>query len=146
MQKTKYVQLPLFDVSPYTIKREIRPAPKPSKAERADAKQSQISSLKEYRRVQAALAIDRDGDLCAIHWFKYGKRVLRQDVHHVYGRGRKAGDRKEHYTSLLCLCRGCHSQIAAIKTPGSTHRWVVDILQSANDTPINALFEHVQED
>ena len=59
------------------------------------------TELQEYRRLQYLLAIERDSGLC-------GCGRLAVDVHHEYGRGRRAGDWREHHDNLRCVCRACH--------------------------------------
>ena len=114
--------------------------PKPTKGERAAKKQEQRDELKDYRHVQAALAISRDANLCVICWFRHHRRRNHADVHHVFGRGTKAGDWREEYTSLICVCRSCHPP--PIKTPGANDNlaYVEDILRQANEQPINNSF------
>jgi hypothetical protein len=74
------------------------PKPPTRKAE----KEKQRARLREYRREQYQLAIDRDGGLCRM----CGRMAA--DVHHVYGRGKRAGDWREHHDNLICVCRQCH--------------------------------------
>jgi len=78
----------------------FRPHPKPisKKEENGERKQK----LEEYRREQYLLAIERDGGMCCY----CGKSAA--DVHHKYGRDREAGDPKEHYSNLECVCRESH--------------------------------------
>lgn len=96
--------------------------------------------LVKYRSIQATLCIERDNALCAIHFFKHNKIVSYHHVHHVRGRGRVAGDSREHYTSLLCVCNICHPPPA--QDDEGKQSWVVDILAQANETPINSKFKH----
>lgn len=114
--------------------------PKPSKKERLSKKASEKRSLADYRHKQVELAIIRDRDLCAICFFKYSRLRRRQEVHHVYSRGRRAGDWREHYTCLLCVCKECHP--LPIQQPGASASlgWVEDILEKANANPINKYF------
>jgi hypothetical protein len=74
--------------------------PKPEK--RKVEKEARRERLRAYRRRQYELAIERDGGMCV----KCGRVAV--DVHHIYGRGRDAGDWRERYDSLECVCRGCH--------------------------------------
>lgn len=119
--------------------------PKPTKLERQEASQARRHKLSEYRRAQAAIAIDRDNNQCVFCWFLQGKITRRDDVHHVYGRGRDAGDWRENYQSLVCTCRRHHPQ--PIQTKGGPHDldWVEVILRQANETPINPKFYHVNK-
>lgn len=116
------------------------PLPKPTKADRVAAKQQRQQGLKAFRQQQVAIAIERDDDQCAICWFRYGRSRRREEVHHVYSRGKQAGDWRERYTSLLCVCRECHP--LPVKSPGGSKSlgWVEDILRQANETPINPQF------
>lgn len=117
----------------------MRPTPKPTKRERAQVVRERKSSLGDYRRIQAALAIERDNAQCVFCHFIYGKTTDSADVHHVWGRGKTAGDYREHYTSLLCTCREHHPQ--PILTGGDLHLdYVQQIRVLANDVPINPRF------
>jgi hypothetical protein len=119
----------------------VPPAPKPTKADRTKQKKERKSSLVEYRHNQVALAILRDADVCALCWILQTKRTPRTQVHHVYGRGKDAGDWREHYTSLLCVCNECHP--LPIQTPGANAdlAYVEEVLRLANETPINSSFK-----
>jgi hypothetical protein len=114
--------------------------PKPLKEDRVAREQIEKEALQDYRRIQAAYAIHRDFDLCVICFYRYNARRKRQDVHHVYGRGKYAGDWREHYTSLLCTCRQCHPM--PIQTPGGNPdlAWVEEILELVKSKPINPTF------
>ena len=92
--------------------------------------------LRKYREQQALLAIHRDHALCAIHFFLFGERKPYEEVHHVFGRSRMAGDWKEHHSSLMCVCRACHPAGAA-RAPYGSHEKYIDVLRRANKTPIN---------
>lgn len=102
--------------------------------------------LKLYRKVNKIICIERDGGLCVNHYFNMGERVLACDVHHVFGRGKVAGDYREHYTNLLCTCRDCHPlpifTANNILTSGENLSWVLELLKRANETPINEDFKH----
>ena len=65
--------------------------------------------LDEYRQEQYLLAIERDGGLC-----RYCRKSA-VDVHHKYGRGREAGDPREHYSNLECVCRECDQRIVDLR-------------------------------
>lgn len=110
---------------------------KPSKSDRLKIKKEQKTDLGSFRRIQSALAIQRDGNLCAICWFQHNRETPRADIHHVYGHGKKAGDWREHHTSLLCVCKSCHP--SPIRDPGGNAAllWVEAVLAQANTTPIN---------
>lgn len=116
-----------------------------SKVTRRKERQAEKRALSEYRSRQAIFAIQRDFDRCVICHFKFGRRRRRQHIHHVYGRGRKAGDWREHYTNLMCVCMDCHP--LPIQTPGGNHAlsWVEDIREKMNSDPINYGFEHIGE-
>jgi 5-methylcytosine-specific restriction endonuclease McrA len=68
----------------------------------ADERRRRREELREYRKAQYRLAIERDGGLCCT----CGRVAV--DVHHLYGRGRVAGDWRERHENLECVCRGCH--------------------------------------
>ena len=115
------------------------PKPKKGGKKREDARRKR--ALREYRHTNVALAINRDDDRCAICHFKYGRYRRREEVHHVYSRGRRSGDFRERYDNLLCVCKQCHPP--AIQLPGgsATLGWVEDILRQANENPINKEFK-----
>lgn len=116
--------------------------PKPSRAGRLKKKKDQAAELGQYRKQQALLAINRDNDQCVFCYFLRGKNTPRAEVHHVYSRGKKAGDWREQYTSLLCTCRECHP-LPIIYVGGSVELAYVEIvLQQANESPINKDFKH----
>ena len=74
------------------------PKPESRKAE----KEVMRAELREYRRRQYLIAIERDGGMC-----RHCGRVA-ADVHHIYGRGRDKEDWREHHDNLECVCRECH--------------------------------------
>lgn len=121
--------------------------PKPEKSHRLAAKAGKKASLADYRRVQSALAIHRDQDLCVFCWFLLGVKKKRADIHHVYSRGKDAGDWREHYTSLACTCKMHHAIALPIQNPGGNPAlaWVEYCLTQANESPINKEFRHVAE-
>jgi hypothetical protein len=119
-----------------------RAYPKSSKENRIEQKKSEKKDLQRYRSVQAALAIRRDAGLCAIHYFRHGEKRKYQDVHHVFGRGKGAGDWREHYSNLLCTCRICHPPPIYIPSTNGRTNWVEDVLHQANTMPINKRFDH----
>ncbi len=114
---------------------------KPKKADRLADKSRKHDELISFRQVQSKLAILRDRDQCAFCWFLLGVEERREEIHHVYGRGKKAGDWREHYTSLVCTCRRHHP--LPIQTPGGNPNldWVEAVLKMANEMPINANFK-----
>jgi hypothetical protein len=118
------------------------PAPKPTKKDRTQTKYEQKEDLKMYRRIQSALAIRRDNDQCVICHFRYNRKRRREEIHHVYGRARRSGEWREHYTSLMSVCKDCHPP--PIQTPGGNHdfSWVEELLREANSNPINKGFTH----
>jgi hypothetical protein len=117
---------------------------KPSKARRRKQEKKIKETAKEYRQEQRTLAIFRDDGFCTACYFLDGRRQKAQDVHHVYGRAITKNvptDKKEHFSSLLCLCREHHNQIGIIRRAGSgKYSWVEDVLEKANTTPINKEF------
>jgi len=86
-----------------------------------------------------------------LHWFAAHELVPYDEVHHVYGRAKRKASGpldlgeywREHYTSLICVCRYCHPQPINGK-PGSSAKlaWVEEYLRKANATPINRGFQH----
>jgi len=92
--------------------------------------------------VQSARAIERDNSQCIFCWFLEGKVTLREEIHHVYSRGKEARDWREHYRSLACTCKRHHP--LPIQTPGANPNlaYVEAVLKMANDTPINPGFKH----
>jgi hypothetical protein len=119
--------------------------PKPLRKDRNAEKQLEVTALKAYRSVNVALAIERDNNQCVFCYFLHGMSAPRQEVHHVYSRGKKAGSFREHYTSLLCTCKECHP--LPIQTPGASGSlaWVEAVLRKANETPINKKFQHQEK-
>lgn len=109
---------------------------------RKEEKAEQKRQLDMYRGTQRMLCVDRDHASCVICWFRDGVKTRYQDIHHIYGRGKKVGDWREHYTNLMCVCRKCHPLPAQDK--GSKQSWVIEIAEEMmNATPINPAFEHV---
>lgn len=115
--------------------------PKPLKSDREKTSADKKASLRDYRRVQAAKAILRDNDQCAICHFLHNRYRPRQDVHHVYGRARVAGHPREHFSNLLCVCRECHPPPIRDKGGNAALKWVEDVLYLANEIPINEDFK-----
>ena len=99
----------------------------------------QKAELRAYRQQQAALAIWRDRGLCVICYFKHKRLIAFDDVHHVFGRGRKIDSWREKFRNLMCVCRECHPQPAS--DPKATkHQDIVELLEKANREPINIEF------
>lgn len=119
----------------------MNPKPKPAKGGKKREMEARKHTLSVFRRVNAARAIERDNGQCVICYYNHGVEQRYDDVHHVYGRGREAGDDREHYTSLMCVCRGCHPM--PIQTPGANASlyWVEHTLILANNDPINRAFQ-----
>lgn len=90
----------------------------------------------EYAQLQAQRVVFRDNGLCINCYFVHGRAKKYDEVHHFYGRGRDAGDWREHHTSLGCLCRSCHRKFGPIQTKGTRPEQEL-ILQRANEDPIN---------
>jgi hypothetical protein len=102
--------------------------------------------LDSYRKAQRNLAILRDNGLCAVCYFvKAGIKVPANDVHHVYGRGRKAGNWRESFKCLLCVCRMHHPRPILVPGGNSGLAWIEDVLKSANETPINQDFSYGED-
>lgn len=100
---------------------------KPSKKDRLAVKSKREVALVRYRKEQYALAQERDNDLCVF----CGKP--RDDVHHVYGHGKYAGDWREHYTSLMCVCRKHHPAPIFHKPAGPKLAYVERKLEKINE-------------
>lgn len=101
--------------------------PKPLKRDRLEARDERKIYLKEYREQQYCKAFERDGGKCAL----CGKPA--NDVHHCYGRGVDAGDWREHYTNLMCVCRGCHPGRIVGERAGKNLEFVEDKLKEINN-------------
>lgn len=114
--------------------------PKPTKKDRLSIEESRKKELREYRHTQSALAIQRDNNKCIYCWFLEGRVTEREQIHHVYGRGRRTGAWQERYTSLACTCSRHHPP--PIITPGGSHdlAWVEAVQSLANSHPINLEF------
>ena len=72
-------------------------------------------------------------------WFWDDKETPFEEVHHFYGRGRDAGDWREHYTSLGCTCRAHHPQPMKVR---NKHQKLEKVVKKLNDDPINQRFKH----
>lgn len=114
--------------------------PKPTKESRETADANRKKALLAFRSIQVSLAKNRDNNQCVFCFFENGVNKKAEEVHHVYGRGRKADDWRENYLNLLCTCRDHHPQ--PIKTPAGnkTMQYVEDVLDQANRRPINKHF------
>lgn len=95
----------------------------------------------EYRRQQGFIAIFRDHGRCVFCYYVIGRDRMFDEVHHVFGRGVKAGDWRDEYTSLLCLCRDCHSMLRPLGYKRGTPTFEERLLERANREPINLDFE-----
>ncbi len=116
--------------------------PKLSRKTRLAEETNRKRFLKAYRQVNKLLAIHRDSNLCAVCFFLHDKKKRADDVHHVYGRGQKAGDWRERYINLLCVCREHHPLPIQIPKANDELVWIEDVLVSANENPINPDFKH----
>ena len=116
------------------------PYPKPQKGSCKKHAASVKLALKEHRKEQYKLAIERDRGLCVICKRKHGCTRKADDVHHVFGRGRSASDWRECYRSLMCVCRECHPQPIRIKGASKNLEWVEELLDNANNKPENKNF------
>jgi len=104
----------------------------------SEEKKEELIELKEYRSIQATMAINRDAGLCVnCYWFQ--EKIQPYDhVHHTEGRGTKE---KEQYTKLLCLCAYCHNLFSPIKFPNKEiHIDQKYLILLANRFPINQEF------
>jgi len=102
------------------------PIPKPLKDDRLEARDSRRDVLRDWRRKQYELAVARDRGACVF----CGKAA--QDVHHVYGRGKEIGDKREAYTSLMCVCRACHPGRIVGDKAGKNLEYVEEKLKEIN--------------
>ena len=105
----------------------LKNCPKPTKLARDAERARRRQDLYDYRRVQYRLANRRDGGHCVI----CGNRGM--DIHHVYGRGREAGDWREHYSKLMVVCRSCHPLPIVGDKAGKNLEWVEELLEEIND-------------
>ena len=101
--------------------------PKPLASARKLANHELKVQLKLWRATQYQKAIDRDKGMCRIC-----DKIVVQDVHHVYGRGKDMFDWREDYTNLMCVCRQCHPQAIKHKPAGPKLAWVEEILERIN--------------
>lgn len=99
---------------------------KPSKKDRLAKKSKKESALVRYRKEQCTLARERDEDLCVF----CGKSF--EDVHHVYGRARCAGDWRENFKNLMCVCRKHHPAPIFHKPAGPKLAYVEKKLEQIN--------------
>jgi 5-methylcytosine-specific restriction endonuclease McrA len=118
--------------------------PKPSKKDRKDGKEQRIDDLRIYRDQQYLLARTRDDGMCVVCYFLEGKKTRASETHHVYSRGKKAGDWREHYTNLINVCSKKHHP-QPIQTPGASKDlgWVEWLREQANLHPINENFRGI---
>ena len=121
-------------------------APKPKKSDREKATRKRKRDLIAYRATQVKRAIVRDNDQCVFCWFLEDTITQREEVHHVYSRGREAGSWREKTESLLCTCKEHHPPAIQIRGGSATLGWVEYILQRANETPINEAYLLIGED
>ena len=91
-------------------------------------------SLKKYRRQQYGLALKRDHGICQYCYRLHNKCKQAEEVHHVFGRGREAGDWREDYVSLLSTCRACHPSGTSRNHGDTKSEWV---LEQANKFPLD---------
>ena len=101
--------------------------PKPLAAERNLANHRRGTQLRLWRVSQYRKAINRDSGMCQIC-----QKMVAQDVHHVYGRGKDMFDWREDYTNLMCVCRKCHPPAIKHKPAGPKLAWVEEILEKVN--------------
>jgi hypothetical protein len=71
-----------------------------------------------------------------------GKRVMYQQVHHVFSRDRGSGGWREHYTNLLCTCQAHHPPPIIFPGGSKNLSWIEEVLIQANQEPINPDFVH----
>ena len=99
---------------------------KPSKKDRLAVKSKRESALVRYRKEQYALAWERDKGLCVV----CGKPA--QDTHHIWGHGKYAGHWREHYTSLMCVCRKHHPRPIYHRPPKEDMLWIEELQKRIN--------------
>lgn len=115
--------------------------PKPTREDRLAKKRRWKEARANYIRVNAAKAIERDRGLCVICYFQDKKERKAAQVHHVYGRARSMNEIwREHYTSLMNVCREHHPPPIQVKGASRKLGWVEEILRKANEEPINRRF------
>jgi hypothetical protein len=113
-------------------------APKPTKEDRIRAKETKKRDLRDYRDAQYVLAKQRDAGYCVVCFFLHNKLRQASQVHHVYSRGRAAGDWREHHENLMCVCSLPGHHPLPIQFPGGSANlsWVEDLRKAMNDKPI----------
>lgn len=119
--------------------------PKPQKGARKERKEYVSNALKEYRREQFAIAAQRDGGWCVFCRIIDERFMPMDDVHHVFGHGTTERSPKEHFTSLICVCRKHHPQ--PISCGGVDEKDIrVRMWRSANLYPHNKAFKEIIAD
>ena len=106
------------------------PKPKFKKGAKKRENEKRKRNLSAYRKTQYDLALERDQGGCRIC-----EKVRADDRHHVFGRGRAAGDWQEHYTNLVFVCRTCHPLPIKTLPPRDDQVWIVDLLDEINTEP-----------
>ena len=104
------------------------PKPKPQKGAKKKANEKRKRELTAYRKVQYELAVERDKGGCRIC-----EMARYMDIHHIFGRGRRAGDWQECFTNLLCVCRKCHPPPIKHKPASKELQYIVDIQEKINE-------------
>ena len=105
-----------------------------------EKKKDKKKDLRDYRIIQAALAVYRDDGYC-VRCYWNGKLRPYEHVHHVFGRGTEVDSVNEQYDTLLCLCIECHGDFNPVRVP--TKEIALEqlmLLNKANEVPVNSRF------
>ena len=104
------------------------PKPKPQKGAKKKANEKRKRELTAYRKIQYELAVERDEGGC-----RFCEKVRASEVNHVWGRGRKAGDWREHFSNLVCTCQSCHPLPIKILPPRDDQMYIVELIKRINN-------------
>jgi len=103
------------------------PKPKPQRGAKKKANEKRKRELAAYRKEQFTLAYARDNGGCRIC-----EIARADDCHHILGRGREAGDFREHYTNLMFVCRTCHPLPIKFMPPPDDMVWIIELRDRIN--------------
>ena len=110
-----------------TISKKMHPKPKLSKGTKKKQSEKRRRKLTAYRKEQMQLAYERDEGGCRIC-----EAARADDCHHILGRGREAGDIREHYTNLIFVCRACHPAPIKFMPPPKDMEWIIELRDKIN--------------
>jgi len=103
------------------------PKLKPKKGAKKKQNEKRKRELAAYRKEQFTLAYARDNGGCRIC-----EIARADDCHHILGRGREAGDFREHYTNLMFVCRTCHPLPIKFMPPPDDMVWIIELRDRIN--------------